>query len=82
MQSAKNSHPFIPRDKPKFWVMGVLSGLTGLGAGLLALTAAFLGLVFIKTVFLAVFVGCWVTGAISWFGFMGRLTSDKYKNIE
>lgn len=32
--------PFIPRDKPKSWVVGILAGLVGLAVGLVGFAAA------------------------------------------
>jgi hypothetical protein len=29
MQTPKSKRPFIPRDKPKSWVIGILAGLCG-----------------------------------------------------
>ncbi|MDD2272056.1 MAG: hypothetical protein PHP95_02780, partial [Desulfuromonadaceae bacterium] len=30
MKIDENMKPFIPRDKPKSWIIGILAGLTGL----------------------------------------------------
>jgi len=40
--------PFIPRNKPKSWVIGVLSCLIGLGFGLLTLTAGWLEIILLS----------------------------------
>lgn len=60
--------PFIPRDKPKFWVLFTLSCLCGLSTGALALGASSLGLhaaSWLMTILLMFFC---VAGAICWLG--------------
>jgi uncharacterized membrane protein len=73
--------PFIPRDKPKFWVLGVLSALCGLGLGLLALGAAWYGIDMLKEALIVLFAACWVTFILSWLGFVFGLLSGRYQNI-
>ena len=56
---------FIPRDKPKSWVVFVLSALLGLAFGLCAFIAAVYGWPTVKGIFIAGFVICWAVGAIA-----------------
>lgn len=73
--------PFIPRDKPRSWVVGVLAALSGLGAGLIAFSAAVLGIKMIKFIAIIIFVVCWATFAISWVVFVSGLISGRYTNL-
>jgi len=75
------TQPFIPRDKPKFWVICVLAGLCGLGAGLLAFGASWLQLTVLSWFFMAIFFVCWSTFVISWIGFISGLLSGRYRGI-
>jgi cation transporter-like permease len=74
--------PFIPRDKPKLWVIGVLSGLVGIVAGGIAFTAAAFEFQAIKLVFVTIFVFCWSVLAVSWVGFFIGSLSGRYKKLE
>ena len=48
--------PFIPQDKPKFFVVGVLAGLIGLASGLVAFASASFGFSLLKTLSVVVFI--------------------------
>ena len=76
------SRPFIPRDKPKSWVIficAVLVALLGFGP------MGFLGGVFdVRPLYylgVSGFVACWVVGVIAWFVFAAGLATGKYRNL-
>jgi hypothetical protein len=75
------ARPFIPRDKPKFFVVGVLSGLCGLGSGVAAFAAAALAIPPLKTLCLFLFFVCWLAFAISWFGCLIGYFSGRYEHL-
>ncbi len=82
MNIEKDKKPFIPRDKPKSWVIGILSGLCGLLiAGPLMFLGYFLKLKFLRYVGISLFMGCWFTFALMWLLFVLRLLLRKYKKI-
>lgn len=74
--------PFIPRDKPRSWVVFILSVLTGL---LLASPMMFIGrylyLELISSVGEFIFSVCWTTGFIFLSVFIFSMLSGKYRNI-
>ncbi len=76
-----SNRSFIPTDKPRFWVVGVLAGLVGLAAGLLAFAAAWSDLQALSAIFKVVFVACWAVGVFSWVGFMAGMLTGKYSGI-
>jgi uncharacterized membrane protein HdeD (DUF308 family) len=78
----RRSDPFIPRDKPKSWVLTVLSGLLGLAIGLLAFAADWAELNVLSALLKALFVLCWIAGAVSWCGFALGMLSGKYKAMQ
>lgn len=78
----KDSAPFIPRDKPRSWVVGVLAGLSGLAAGLVAFVGAWLGFAVVKFVGIVLFVACWLAFAGAWLVFMIGLVSGRYAKVE
>jgi len=59
MSGVMGKKPFIPRDKPKSWVIFMLAGLAGLFSGLCAFLAAAYHWPVAKTVFIACFFACW-----------------------
>lgn len=74
--------PFIPHDKPRSWVVGVLAGLSGLTVGLIALAAAALGIASVKSFAIALFVVCWATCALSGLVFASGLITGRYANLK
>ena len=56
---------FIPRDKPKSWVVFVLSALLCLAFGLCTFAAAAYDLTIVKVIFIAGFVACWTVAAVA-----------------
>lgn len=74
--------PFIPRDKPKSWVVGILAGLVGLAVGLVGFVAAWAGINWLKVIATALFVLCWLVFSTMWcVCIFGQLTG-RYKNIQ
>ena len=76
-----SSRPFIPTDKPRFWVVFTLAGLVGLAAGLVAFAAAWSDFEALSAVFKVVFVICWAVGAFSWVGFAAGMLTGKYRGM-
>ena len=76
------TRPFIPRDKPRWWVIFILACLVGLGVGLLAFTAAWFGLTWVSRQLVPISLACWATAAVSWFGFMFGMVTGRYRNLE
>lgn len=74
--------PFIPRNKPRFWVVFVLACLTGMGIGLIGFGAAWLELELLQKVAMALFMVCWGIAAVSWFGFIVGLLSVRYRGLQ
>jgi hypothetical protein len=77
----KETRYFIPRDKPKLWVIGILAGLCGFGSGLLAFGATWFGLPLAKVLFTAMFFVCWATFVVSWIGFVFGLVCGRYRRL-
>ena len=79
----KTKEPFIPRDKPKSWVLGVFSGLFGLlVAGPILFIGAYFEYSFIKGFGITIFIICWFTFAVSWAYFVVGMLSGKYRNLQ
>ena len=78
-----SSKPFLPRDKPKSWIIFVISGLVGL---LLAAPMAICGVVFQVDALRAVgttLLWCfWAIGATMWLIYIFRSIAGRYKEIE
>jgi len=77
-----SSKPFIPRNKPKFWVIGVLSGLLGLAFGLLGFTSAYFHIAILPIFFMGCFLICWLSFAVCWVGSIVGLVSGRYRNMQ
>jgi hypothetical protein len=74
--------PFIPADKPKFWVIGVLAGLIGMAIGLVAFASAYLAPAFAKWVCFPLFMLCWATFAVCWLGAAFGLFTGRYRHLQ
>jgi hypothetical protein len=74
---------FVPRNKPKSWVLGILSGLIGLlAASPIMFIGAYFEFKFIKSFGMGLFFICWFTFAFSWLIFVIGLLGGKYRNIQ
>lgn len=79
----RKAEPFIPRDKPRSWVICVGAGLIGLGLCLVVVTFPYfvdnksIG-VAIATVLL---YACWLTFALSWLVLKFGLITGRYGSI-
>jgi hypothetical protein len=78
----KDTQSFIPRDKPRFWVLGVLAALSGLFFGLVAFISSAMNLPMLKNIFVVPFMACWLVFAISWLGFLFGLLTGRYHQME
>jgi len=74
--------PFLPRDKPRSWVVGVCAGLIGMAVGLVGFFFAWLGIKPVQAVAVFLFAICWLTFAASWLFFVLRLISGRYRNLQ
>ena len=73
--------PFIPNDKPRFWVLFVLAGLSGMAVGLVGFGAAWFELRWLALPMMFLFVCCWLVAAISWFGYVFGFLTGRYRNL-
>lgn len=81
MKENKNKS-FIPKDKPRSWVTGVLASLIAvLVAGPIMFIGAYLQLNFIKSVGIIIFVLCWIAFFLSWLIFVFGLSRGKYQHL-
>jgi len=74
--------PFIPRDKPKSWVIFVLSALCGLGFGLVAFVSASQGWSVAKAIGIAGFSLCWLSAAIAGINCGIGMLTGKYGHLQ
>jgi hypothetical protein len=81
MANPPRSKPFFPRDRPRFWVVGVTVWLCGFLAGLLGFGAATLELIWLQIPLMVIFVVCWLVGAICRVGYVHGIFSRRYRNI-
>jgi hypothetical protein len=78
----KNKKTFIPRDKPKSWIIAILSGLGGLFiAGPLIFLGYFLEWEFLKYLGMVLFAGFWLDFMLMGLLFMVGSLQGKYKNM-
>jgi len=73
--------PFIPRDRPKSWVVFVLACLTGLFFGVVAVFAAWRGLSIVENLSRILFFASWLAGAASWLYWRVGTSSGQYQNL-
>ena len=77
-----DNKPFIPRDKPKSWVVFVLSALLGLAFGLCAFAAASYGWPTAKAICIAGFAACWAAGALAGITCGIGMATGRYGNLQ
>ena len=73
--------PFIPRDKPKFFVLGALAGFIGLASGVVAFASASFGFSLLKALSTIVFIACCAVFFVSWFGCLFGYLSGRYARL-
>lgn len=75
--------PFVPRNKPKSWCIGIISGMVGLLiAGPIMFAGEYLNVGLVKPFGIFIFVGCILTFFLMWLVFMIGLASGKYGVVE
>jgi len=74
--------PFIPRDKPKSWIVFVLSALLGLAFGLCAFAAGSYSWPIAKAIFIAGFAACWTLGALAGVTCGIGMATGRYDNLQ
>jgi hypothetical protein len=77
-----DERPFLPRNKPKFWVIGLLSGFIGLACGLVAFGAALLNLSAIRMLFSILMAVSVLVFFICWFGCAFGAVTGRYRNLQ
>jgi hypothetical protein len=83
MTQPKNKKPFIPKDKPKSWVIFTLACLSGLlVAGPILIGGNILKIKAISTIGMALFILCWSVAAIVWVIYITHFLAGHYKQIE
>lgn len=82
MSHDKIKKPFIPRDKPKSWVIAILGSLIGLGGGLIGFVGAGMKVVPLYYFGVSIFVVCWVITFPTMLFFVIRNFSGCYKKLE
>jgi hypothetical protein len=80
--TATAKQPFIPRDKPKSFVIFTVAALAGLGVGLLAFAFAWFGFNAAYVFATALFVVCWVVGALFLLLFAVQSVAGEYKDLQ
>jgi len=78
----KQKRPFIPQDKPKFWVIGVLLGLFGLAFGLVGLVGAWFGISILRWLGVFVMASCVAVFFVCWVGAFVGSVGGKHRNIQ
>jgi hypothetical protein len=83
MSEEKIKKPFIPRNKPKSWVIFNLAGLCALLiVAPMMFASVYLKWKFLQFIGMALFICCWATGVAMWFVFFFGMITGKYKAIE
>jgi len=80
---ANDKEPFIPLNKPKSWVIFVLSCLAGLLiAGPIIFLGAYLEIGLIKGIGITMFVACWASSAVTAIYLAIGMFKGKYRNMK
>ena len=75
--------PFIPRDKPKSWVVLIIAILVGLLIGTpILFVSAIYDLSVLHSIGTTIFVGAWMTGVIMACVFVIGILRGKYGDIQ
>ena len=77
-----SARAFIPRDKPKSWVIAVVACMTGFGIGVVAFLLALNGLPVAMDVARPMFLFCWAVGAAAGVSFLLGLFTGRYRRVE
>ena len=75
------ARPFIPRDRPKSWVIFVLACLAGLLFGIVAVFATWRGLSAVESLSRVLFFLCWLAAAMCWLYWRVGTASGQYHNL-
>lgn len=82
MNQSTSDRVFIPRKKPKSWIVIIICGLVGvLIAGPLAVFGEVLQVEGFKRVGIFLFWGCWIVAVPMSFIYLYRLATGYYKGI-
>ena len=73
--------PFIPRDKPKLWVLMTLACLCGLALGILVFAAAWVGIPWVSSLMALLLICCCLVGVICGIAFTVNLLMGRYRSL-
>jgi len=83
MNQTASKEPFLPRDKPRSWIVGIICGLIGV---LIAGPLAFAGIAFeisaLKEAGTLLFWCCWIVAIAMGAVFLSKTITGRYKSIE
>jgi len=82
MNETKVKKPFLPRDKPKSWILAVLFGLIALPCGLLAFAGASWHMTYPQYLGTTLFVACWLVAFPNVAYFCIKNFSGRYGRLE
>lgn len=82
MNREKVKKPFIPRDKPKSWVIAILGVLIGLGGGLMGFVGAGMNIMLLYYLGVSIFFICWIVAFPTMLFFIFRNFSGCYRKLE
>jgi hypothetical protein len=75
------SRHFIPRDKPRSWIVFILAAMVGIGFGLIALAGAWLKVEALYRVGYALVMSAWLVALVSWISWRNGVASGKYRDL-
>ena len=82
MNQDDTKKPFIPKDKPKSWVMLIMAILVALLiAAPILLVSAIFDLAFLYTIGRLIFLGAWAMGAVMVCIFLFGVITGKYGDV-
>ena len=83
MNQTTSREPFLPRDKPRSWVVAVICGLIAvLAAGPLAIAGVALEIDALKDAGTLLFWCCWIVAIPMGAVFLVKTLAGRYKDIE
>jgi len=77
-----SKRPFIPPDKPRSWVIMIISNLMGLAAGALGFIASWLDVPLLLEVSRFLLIACVVIGLLAGVVFVTGALTGRYKGLE
>ena len=82
MNQSASKDPFLPRDKPKSWIVFIVSGLLGvLIAGPIALSGIWFEIEALVSVGRLLLWSCWAVAVSMWIVHFSRSIAGHYKDV-